>query len=219
MLKKNFSSDLRTAYPLIMEAGIILALLILILGTKIQFPESSTDFLIYVENEETALILPPQISESRVMKPPPVPDVPIEIPNDSPIEPSPITINEFDRVSRLMIPPLPNELKIEVNYELLEKYEQLPELIGGEELLRQSVIYPESAQRAGIEGIVEVEFTVDENGRVVNPKIIRGIGWGCDKAVLNGIKLMRYKPGKINGKHSSFKLKETVQFILINKHF
>ncbi len=39
-----------------------------------------------------------------------------------------------------------------------------------------------------IEGRVVVQFVVDENGQVVDPQIIRGIGGGCDEAALAAVK-------------------------------
>lgn len=217
MLKKYPSADLKLTYPLIIESGTIIALLIFIAVVNVKLPETPPVTVNYVESDETALVLPPSVSETTpTITPPPTPIIPVKIPNDKPIEPPPIEINEFDQTSRLMIPPLPDEIIVEVNYDLLKGIEQLPELIGGEDAFRNSISYPEYARRAGVEGIVEVEFLVDEQGRVHDPVIVRGIGAGCDKAVLNAIKIQRYKPGKKGGKAASFKIKETVQFILLD---
>lgn len=219
MLRKYQSYNLKNTYPILFEIGVICSLLFLIILTRIKFPAIQNDSSYIAESEETALLLPPQIVESRVLTPPPIPPVPIQIPDDSPIEPPPIKFIEYDRISRMMIPPLPGELKIELDFEELKKYEQLPELIGGEEALRQAIDYPAAARNSRIQGLVVVEFTVTKNGRVKNPVIKRGIGGGCDKAVIKGIKLMRYKPGKKNGIPASFRIKETVQFILIDNSY
>lgn len=216
MLRKYPSADLKLTYPLIVESGIILALLLLIIVVNAELPETPPVTVNYVESDETALVLPPSVSETKpAITPPPIPTIPVKIPNDNPIDPPPIEMNEFDLTSRLMIPPLPDEIIVKVNYDLLKGIEQLPELIGGEDAFRNSITYPEHARRAGVEGIVEVEFMVDKQGRVHDPVIVRGIGAGCDKAVLKAIKVQRYKPGKKGGKVASFKIKETVQFILL----
>lgn len=217
MSRKYPSADLKLTYPLVIEVGIIATLLIFLVVVNIQLPEEPPVSVQYVESDETALILPPSVSETKpAVTPPPIPTVPVKVPNDNPIDPPPIEMNEFDKTSRLMIPPLPDEIIVEVNYDLLKGIEQLPVLIGGEDAFRNSISYPEHARRAGIEGIVEVEFMVDEQGRVHDPVIVRGIGAGCDKAVLKAIKVQRYKPGKKGGKVASFKIKETVQFILLD---
>jgi protein TonB len=219
MLRKYQSYNLKSTYPIFFEIGVICSLLLLIVLTRINFPAIKNNSSYIAQPEESALLLPPQIVETRVLNPPPVPTVPVEIPDDSPIEPPPIKITEYDRVSRMMIPPLPGELKIELNLEELKKFEQLPELIGGEDALRQAIEYPAAARNSGIQGLVIVEFTVTKNGRVENPVITQGIGGGCDKSVIKGIKLMRYKPGKKNGVPASFRIQETVQFILIDNSY
>lgn len=214
---KHPAADLRLSYPVLFETGMIIALLLMILSMKLNLPEVKTSDIIYVEGDETALILPPSVSENiSVIKPPPRPQIPVHIPNDQPIEPEPLKLDEFDRFSRLMIPPLPQEIIVKPTYELFKDIEQLPELIGGEQAFQNSITYPLLARKAGVQGIVEVEFTISETGKVLNPVIIKGLGYGCDKAVLDAIKLQRYKPGKKAGKTSSFRIKETVQFILLN---
>lgn len=216
MLKKYPNADLRMSYPLVVETGIIMALLLLIICANISMPERSANKIEYVPADETALILPPIISNEPTLKTPPVPIVPIKIPNDAPFEPPPIEMDEFNHTARLLIPPLPQEIKAEVNYDLLKGIEQLPTIIGGEEAFRNSIEYPEHARRIGLEGIVEVEFMVTESGKVEDPVIVKGIGGGCDKAVLQAIKLQRYTPGKKGGNTTSFKIREIVQFILLD---
>ncbi|WP_395072081.1 energy transducer TonB [Gracilimonas sp.] len=196
-----------------------MTLFIFIIMANIELPEQSGVILTYVPSDETALILPPVTTENMLeTKSLPEPVVPIQIPTDEIIEPETLELPEYDQISVLMVPPLPNQIEIKVNYELLKGIEQLPVMIGGEEAFGSSIEYPEYARRAGIEGIVEVEFMVTEQGLVKDPVIVKGIGGGCDKAVLKAIKLQRYKAGVKGGEITSFKIKETVQFILINNY-
>ena len=61
--------------------------------------------------------------------------------------------------------------------------------------------YPASALRQGIEGRVWVEFIVGKNGAVRNARISKGIGGGCDEAVLEAVRnLPRFIPGTQSGK-------------------
>ncbi|HCD51528.1 MAG TPA: hypothetical protein DEQ34_03710 [Balneolaceae bacterium] len=78
--------------------------------------------------------------------------------------------------------------------------EEMPELIGGLKSVQSKVLYPEMALRAGIEGRVTVQFIVNENGEVENPKIVRGIGGGCDEAALAAVSEAKFKPGIQRGK-------------------
>lgn len=216
MLKKYPNADLKGIYPIAMEAGVILTLIATIVLVKMPLSGSSDGSVLYVEPDESALILPPVVIEETYQVIPPKPEVPIVLPNDEAIEPPPIEIMELKKTARLMIPPLPEEIKVQVNYDLLKGIEELPELIGGEEAFHRTIEYPEKARRLGVEGIVEVEFMVDESGKVLDPVIVRSLGAGCDEAVLNAIKLQRYKPGKKGGKITPFKIREFVQFILLD---
>lgn len=78
--------------------------------------------------------------------------------------------------------------------------ENMPEPIGGLKAIQEKIIYPEIAKRAGIEGKVYVQAFIDENGNVVNAKILKGIGAGCDEAALNAIKETKFIPGGHNGR-------------------
>lgn len=78
--------------------------------------------------------------------------------------------------------------------------EEMPEPIGGMFSIQKNIRYPELAKRAGIEGKVYVLAFIDEHGDVVNAQIIKGIGAGCDEAALHAVKLVKFKPGRQEGK-------------------
>lgn len=211
--------DLRRSYPVFIETGIIIVLLLLIGFTKIPVREKQTTFYVYELSEDPALILPLAIKEAPMLTPPPpMPDVPVTLPDDSPIEPPELEFSEFNLTDELEIPPLAEELIIEVDWDLLKGIEVLPQMIGGEKAFKSYLRYPRGALKNKVEGIVEVEFYVNTNGDVVNPVIVQSLGWGCDEMVLNAIKKQRYIPGKLNGEIAEFKIKETVQFIIIDLH-
>lgn len=51
-----------------------------------------------------------------------------------------------------------------------------------------------------MEGTVYVNFTIEKDGNISNPRILRGIGSGCDEETLRVIKLMpKWIPGEENG--------------------
>jgi TonB family protein len=55
--------------------------------------------------------------------------------------------------------------------------------------------YPKVARRQKIEGKVFIQFTVKEDGRPYNAKVIRGIGGGCDEEALNAcLEQINWKP-------------------------
>lgn len=79
-----------------------------------------------------------------------------------------------------------------------------PEFIGGKKELQRyldaNLNYPAKAKSAKKEGIVYVSFTVDENGKIENSKVVRSIGYGCDEEALRVVEEMpNWVPGKENG--------------------
>jgi periplasmic protein TonB len=83
--------------------------------------------------------------------------------------------------------------------------EEMPLFPGGEKarsrFLADSIIYPETARKNGIQGTVYVSFIIDDDGSVTNVKILRGIGGGCDEEALRVVRIMpKWIPGKQDGK-------------------
>ncbi|MBS1687355.1 MAG: TonB family protein [Bacteroidetes bacterium] len=69
------------------------------------------------------------------------------------------------------------------------------------EYLKEHLKYPSKARRNNIVGRVKVQFVVDEEGNIINAKVIEGIGGGCDKEALRVVKQMpKWKPGTLDGK-------------------
>jgi TonB family protein len=73
------------------------------------------------------------------------------------------------------------------------------------EYIYRNLKYPVIARTSGVEGMVVVQFVVDENGWVTNPNIVREIGSGCGDAALDVVKSMndleeRWLPGVVKGK-------------------
>ncbi len=44
--------------------------------------------------------------------------------------------------------------------------------------------YPEIARKCGIEGIVKASVMLNADGKVMSVRILEGIGYGCDEAVV-----------------------------------
>ena len=83
--------------------------------------------------------------------------------------------------------------------------EEMPVYPGGDEALRKdlaaNIKYPEEAKKAGIQGKVYVTFVVDEQGKVTDAKIARGVDPSLDKESLRVInELKTWSPGKEKGK-------------------
>ena len=66
--------------------------------------------------------------------------------------------------------------------------------------IQEKIRYPERARSRGVEGSVIVKFVVDEQGRVVDPVVERGLGFGCDEEALRVVREVRFKPGRQRGR-------------------
>jgi len=72
-------------------------------------------------------------------------------------------------------------------------------------------VWPDEARRAGVQGIVIVEFTVDVDGTVANARILRGIPL-LEKAALDCVRQWRYEPTLLNGRPMPYKMTAAVMF-------
>lgn len=76
-------------------------------------------------------------------------------------------------------------------------------------------VYPPRAQRAGIEGVVTVEFTINEDGTVSDPKIVKAKPTKMfDRAVLNTITKWKFNPRLVDGKPVSRRASQEIRFSL-----
>jgi periplasmic protein TonB len=73
--------------------------------------------------------------------------------------------------------------------------------------------YPLIAQAAHVEGVVILEATVDESGRVESVRVLRSARL-LDQAAVEAVKQWRYSPLTLNGHPQSFVLTVTVAFHL-----
>jgi protein TonB len=83
--------------------------------------------------------------------------------------------------------------------------------------LSENIVYPDSARKHNIQGRVNVEFVVQENGDIANVKPLgtKKLGYGIEEEAIRVIKLMpRWQPGKQNGKRVKVFCKQPLTFTL-----
>lgn len=94
----------------------------------------------------------------------------------------------------------------------------LPRYDGGSaafrEFIGQNLQYPIAAQEAGIEGFVIIEYDILDNGRVVNPRILKSLGYGCDEEALRLVGLLRFEKARNRGVRVKMTTKTRISFIL-----
>lgn len=214
--RKSPKADLRKSYSVLLEAGLIVALLVMIFAVKLNLESEPPqpppmDVQEVVEMEEVI-----QTKQIETPPPPPRPPVPVEVPNDEIIEDEIINIDaELDLDGPLDLPPPPPPSDDEEE-DFFVVVEQMPEIKGGMAAISREIEYPEMARRAGIEGRVIVQFIVNEQGKVENPRVVRGIGGGCDEEALRVIQKVEFQPGMQRGRPVRVQFSLPIVFRLSN---
>ena len=97
--------------------------------------------------------------------------------------------------------------------EVFVEVEQRPEC-GGVQALADHIQYPELAREAGNEGRVFVQFVLDENGDVLDPKITRGVQEALNQEAIRAVKKLECEPGKQRGQPVKVRMALPVTFRL-----
>lgn len=197
--RKKPSADLRKYYTVLLELGLLTALVIFLVAVKVELRSDVPEEIVLAEQEIVEMEEIIQTRQVETPPPPPRPPVPVEVPNDEIIEDIDINIDaDLALEGPLNLPPPPPPVEEEEDF--FTVVENMPELIGGLAGLQRNITYPEMARKAGIEGRVFLQFIVNERGEVENPRVIRGIGGGCDEEALKAIKKAKFKPGLQRGR-------------------
>jgi protein TonB len=92
--------------------------------------------------------------------------------------------------------------------------EEMPDPIGGVDSIQSKVHYTKEAEDAGIEGKIYTLVYINENGDVDSTKILKGLGYGLDEVVTEGLKKLKFVPGKHRGKNVKVQVSIPVVFKL-----
>ncbi len=65
--------------------------------------------------------------------------------------------------------------------------------------IRENIKYPETAYKTNITGKVTLSFVVETSGRISNIEIIQPLGGGCSEEAIHLLKLIKWKPGMLDG--------------------
>ena len=186
--RKNPEKDLKNKSGLFFQIGLLSAMLLTVCAFEYKVKEVAKPIAL-----PTAMVYDETIPPITDIKPPPPPPKPVV---HNPVEAEPdepeIELPEII-IDPVMIPAVPEitpeeppvEVAEETDFEIVE---EMPEPIGGYEafykFVNKNLKYPSKAKRIGIDGTVYLGFVVNEKGEMVDLKIIKGIGAGCDEEVL-----------------------------------
>lgn len=101
--------------------------------------------------------------------------------------------------------------------------DKMPEFPGGQSALanyiNKNVTYPQSAVDSGKNGTIHISFIVDEQGKVLHPRIDNGtlLGDGLTDETMTAFnKMPLWTPGMVNGKKVKTRLVLPVTFELVD---
>lgn len=108
---------------------------------------------------------------------------------------------------------------IEEEQQIFQVVENMPEFPGGTAALmaylRKNIKYPTICQEQGIQGRVVVQFVVNKDGSIVEPKVIRAADPALDKEAIRAVQAMpKWIPGKQRGKNVRVRFTLPVTFRL-----
>lgn len=89
-----------------------------------------------------------------------------------------------------------------------------PQLVGGMGSLYLSINYPAKAREQGIEGRMQLKFTVRPDGSVTNINVAESLHPLCDSAAVKGLQSVEFVPAKIDGDPVPVRIRLPVRFKL-----
>ncbi len=101
-----------------------------------------------------------------------------------------------------------------------KRFLNLPKYSGGskafKEFITENLRYPDAALEARVTGSVIVEYDIHDNGSVSSPRVLKGIGYGCDEEALRLVGMLQFEKVKNRGVRVKLTSKTTIHFRLPN---
>lgn len=72
--------------------------------------------------------------------------------------------------------------------------------------------YPSEAAAANIEGVVLVEYDIDNKGLVTDTRVLKGLGYGCDEEACRVVRMLKFEVEKNRGLRVIFHQKAHIKF-------
>ncbi len=213
-IKKTPKADLENKKSTWLLVGYVIILSIMFVAfewtkrdVKIDMSGALADLVI---EEEIEIPITEQPEEVTPPPPPPAPVLEDEltiVENDADVEETTIASTEelgqqveIKYVAEVEEEEEPDEQQI---FEIVEEPAEFPNggMAGLLKYLSDHINYPTIAQENGTQGRVTVQFVVNADGSIVDPKVIRGVDPYLDKEALRVVSGMpKWKPGKQRGK-------------------
>ena len=229
-VKKSPKADLEPGKPTWLLLGYVIVLAFMFVAFEWSKRDIKIDTSQVVQDIEFEEEIMPITEQENIPPPPPPPaEVPQQVPeilnivdDDQDVEDVQIQSNEDlgEKVEiKQFVAPTVIEKEEPKEEEIFVVVEDMPEPPGGiAELMKflgKNIKYPTIAQENGIQGRVVVEFVVNKDGTIVDPRVVRGVDPSLDKEAIRVIMSMpKWKPGKQGGKPVRVKYTVPVTFRL-----
>jgi protein TonB len=209
---RNPRYDIKEQSKTVFEQAMALSLALI---TLMFLSNKSFSVQAYQGGSESDIIELEEIPETHQMKKPPPPQRPqIPIATESEDIPDDVTIMDTDL--DLDAPPPPPPPPPGAGGGSIDRgkvfmtWEEAPELIK-----MVTPTYPELAKKAGVEGKVILQIIVDENGNVMDPRVVVADPPGIfEEAALEAILRWKFKPAKQRGNNIRVIMGQQVDFTL-----
>ncbi len=211
---KTNKADLRGKHKLHLEISVVITLVLIIAafkyvpkGNEIKKP------MTYIDPPITIINIDPTEQKSK----PPEKPKPVEpvVSLDEVFEDIPFNETEINLFAKLDAPPsmIETHKKIEEDH-IFIAVEHEPEIIGGLAAIQSKVHYTEMAKRIGIEGTIYIQIVVNEEGKVIDAIVVRGLSPDLDEMSLNAVKSTMFKPGTQRGTPVKVRMTVPIKFRL-----
>lgn len=216
--RKNPEKDLRNKSGLFFQIGLLMAMMLVVSAFEYRVPKE----IVLVPEDITSHEIPDEIIPiTRINPPPPPPPKPI-LANPVVAEPEEVVIDEdividFDVIDDPVVEvvPEPEIPEIEEPDVYKDYVEERPSFDGFYAYLGKTIKYPAVSRRLRSEGKVFVGFIVDENGKVADAEVIKGVDKYLDAEALRVVKESPdWSPGRQGGRRVKVRMVVPVIFTI-----
>ncbi len=218
-VKKNPKKDLENLRGLFVQAGLVFALVLVIVAIEWKTYDRTASDLgeldVQIDDEIIPItqrdLAPPQ------PPPPPPPEVIEVVEDDVELEEElEIQTTETDETEEVEVIEMEEEVSDEVlSFAVVESVPVFPGCEGAsnnaerqqcfqtemQRFVAKNYKFPEMARQMGIQGRVYIDFVIEKDGRVSNVRVVRGVDDLLDDEAVRVIKaLPKFQPAKQRGK-------------------
>jgi protein TonB len=83
-----------------------------------------------------------------------------------------------------------------------------------ETIRRVQPLYTEPARKAGRQGVVILQATIDRTGVVTDVRLVKGLGMGLDESAVSAVRQWRFRPATLGGRPVPVYFQLTVRFTI-----